>query len=565
MSETTSHSAADRASAAAPSPALLTVSGLSVRFGRTAPPVVDDVSFEIRPGECLALVGESGSGKSVTARTLVGLTGGDARVSAESLVFDGAPLLSASAAAWRRIRGARIGFVLQDALVSLDPLRTVGREIDDALRLHTRLGAADRHRRVIDALTDAGVPDPALRAGQRAGQLSGGLRQRALIASAVVLNPSLVIADEPTTALDVGVQQQVLGLLEKLRAGGTGLLLISHDLSLVARVADRVAVMRDGRIVETGATEAVLGDPQQEYTKTLLAAVPWSQARGTRLTVEARAAAETRAVTDRDDAHGSAALEITDVSKAFRTPAGTLQAVRDVSLRLEPGTTLGLVGESGSGKSTTARIALGLLAPDAGQVRLLDQEWAPLPERERRPRRHLLGAVYQDALSSFDPRWSVGGILTDALTGGASRSIRRYEDEVAALLRSVGLNPDLMRRRTHGLSGGQRQRVSIARAIAPGPRVLICDEPVSSLDVSVQAQVLDLLDELQEQRNLSYLFISHDLGVIRHISDRVAVMSEGRIVETGATETVFSDPRHPYTRRLLTAVPHRRDLTPRQS
>lgn len=551
---------------------LLTVENLTVRFGRGTPAVVDGVSLSIAAGECLALVGESGSGKSVTARTLIGLAGAGAVVRADTLTLAGESLLAVSGRRWRRLRGERVGFVLQDALGSLDPLRPVGREIDDALRLHTRLGPAQRRERVLQLLTDAGVPDPELRAGQRAGELSGGLRQRALIASAVALAPPLLIADEPTTALDVTVQQQVLGLLDAVRSRGTAILLISHDLSVVERIADRVAVMRAGRIVETGPTALVLAEPQHEYTKALLRAVPSRHPRGTPLSVTTRPADATASLGPASPGPASApsvpstrapaALRLEHVSKAFRTAGrGILQAVDDVCLTVAPGSTLGLVGESGSGKSTTARIALGLATPDAGDACLFDEPWNPLPESQRRPRRHLIGAIYQDPLASFDPRWSVGQLLADAISGGRARGsgIRRADDRdrVADLLGSVGLSPDLMSRHTGHLSGGERQRVSIARAIAPQPRVLVCDEPVSSLDVSVQAQVLDLLDELQQRLGLSYLFISHDLGVIRHVSDRVAVMSEGRIVETGDAECVFLQPEHPYTRRLLASALHR--------
>lgn len=538
--------------------ALLTVSKLSVRFSRDASPVVDNVSFSIRAGECLALVGESGSGKSVTARTLIGLTGPNALLRSDALTLGGESLVSQSARAWRRIRGARIGFVLQDALGSLDPLRTVGREIDDALRLHTALSAGQRRERVLQLLADAGVPDPELRAGQRAGELSGGLRQRALIASAVALDPPLLIADEPTTALDVTVQEQILGLLDGLRSRGTAVLLISHDLSVVQRVADRVAVMRAGRIVETGETAEVLGAPQHEYTKALLRAVPGRHPRGTRLTASSTRGVSSLAgsATEKHDTY-EPALQLLAISKRFRT----LQAVDDVTLTIAPGTTLGLVGESGSGKSTIARIALGLTAPDAGEVRLLGEPWSPLPESQRRARRGLIGAIYQDPLASFDPRWTVGALLADALSSGRSARPGKHgsseRDRIAELLHSVGLSRDLLGRRTSGLSGGQRQRVSIARAIAPHPRVLVCDEPVSSLDVSVQAQVLDLLDELQERLGVSYLFVSHDLGVIKHVSDTIAVMSQGRIVETGAAEAVLAEPQHPYTQRLLASALHR--------
>jgi peptide/nickel transport system ATP-binding protein len=409
---------------------------------------------------------------------------------------------------------------------------------------------------VLELLADAGIPNPKLTAGQRSGELSGGLRQRALIASAIALSPPLLIADEPTTALDVTIQTQILELLDTLRARGTAVLLISHDLAVVERIADRVAVMRAGEIVETGPTDAVLANPRHEYTRRLLLAIPWRHPRGTRLSGEwplSASPAVPAAIASAPTA--PAVLDVVEVSKRFRIPDGDyFQAVDAVSLTLQPGTTLGLVGESGSGKTTVARIALGLTRSDAGEVRLLDEPWSTLPEAQRRGRRGLIGAIYQDPLSSFDPRWTVERILADAITAGRGIRPASHRDRIVELLESVGLSPDLMTRRTRSLSGGQRQRVSIARAIAPSPRVLICDEPVSSLDVSIQAQVLDLLDDLQSSLGLAYLFISHDLGVIRHVSDRVAVMSEGRIVETGTAEQLFAAPEHPYTQRLLASA-----------
>ncbi len=549
--------------------ALLHVEGLEVGFGGTD--VVHDVGLEVGRGECLALVGESGSGKSVTARALLGLSGRAARVNVRRLEFDGTALHAATPRQWRRLRGTRIGLVLQDALVSLDPLRTVGREIDDSLRLHTSLTPAARGRRVVGLLESMGLE--AGDAGRRAGELSGGMRQRALIASAMALDPDLLIADEPTTALDAESQAQVLDVLAGLRAGGSSLLLISHDLAVVSSVADRVAIMRDGRIVEQGPTTEVLSRPEHEYTKMLLRAVPAGRPRGTRLSVPApEPAADVATETSPAPAAGIAAdtdtgtsadrplvLEARNLSRTFTLKGGEgFRAVDDVSLRVEAGRTLGLVGASGSGKSTTARILLGLEEPGGGTVELFGESWVPGKEASRRPRRPLLGAVYQDPLSSFDPRRRVGAILADALStrGDASGSEGAWgAGDPASLLELVGLDPALAGRHPGTLSGGQRQRVAIARALAPGPRVLICDEPVSSLDVSVQARILDLLDDLQARFGLGYLFISHDLAVVRHVSDRLAVMHQGRIVEAGATEDIFADPQHPYTRALLEASP----------
>ncbi len=539
---------------------MLSIEDLRVTFGAGARQItaVDGLSIELEAGESLALVGESGSGKSVTARSILGLTGSGSRVSAGRLELAGRSVLGLKPAQWRRIRGSEVGLVLQDALVSLDPLRTIGREIDDALRLHTPLTPSARRARVIELLEAVRMPDPEQRIGQRSGELSGGLRQRALIASAIALNPGLLIADEPTTALDATIQAQILDLLGSLKSNGTALLLISHDLAAVGRVADRVAVMRAGRIVEHGPTDRVLGAPQHPYTQALLDAVPTGRDRGERLSSSepvrplsfhpVRPSTATKAP--------DVVLEATGLTRTFRLRHGaTLTAVDDVSLRLRAGQTLGLVGESGSGKTTVARMILGLSAPDAGDVTLLGEPWSTVPERERRRRRPLLGAIYQDPLSSFDPRFTVEEVLTDAVSLGASRRGREHRARVTELLNAVGL-PDAVRgRRPLHLSGGQRQRVAIARALAPGPRIVVCDEPVSALDVSVQAQVLDLLSDLQRALGVSYLFISHDLGVVRHMSDQVAVMRHGRIVETGPPDTLFTSPAHDYTRMLVDSAP----------
>ncbi|WP_403024440.1 dipeptide ABC transporter ATP-binding protein [Salinibacterium sp. GXW1014] len=526
---------------------LLTVDRLSVAFSGVT--VVREVSFEVSPGECLAIVGESGSGKSVTARSLLGLTGG--HVSAGRLRLGEHDLMAAGPKQWRSIRGGEVGLVLQDALVSLDPLRPVGREIDDTLRLHTSLSPAERRDRVIEVLESVGMPDAASRALQRAGELSGGLRQRALIASAIAAAPRLIIADEPTTALDATVQAQVLRLLAQLRADGTALLLISHDLAVVREVADRIVVMRDGEIVEAGSVDEVLDAPRHDYTRALIRSVPSGVPRGVPLTAPADAGS-TRDTAAQAPSTGPIVLEARGLSKSFpRRHQAPLLAVDDVSISLRRGSTLGLVGESGSGKTTVARMLLGLATPDDGTVDLEGARFSGIPERQRRPRRRMLGAIYQDPLSSFDPRHTVQRILRDALDPSDVTAPRR----VTELLDSVGLPSSVLTRRPLHLSGGQRQRVAIARALAPRPEVIVCDEPVSALDVSVQAQVLDLLDELQREHGLAYLFISHDLGVVQHMSDRIAVMRAGTIVEEGDATTVFASPQHEYTRQLVASTP----------
>ncbi|MCF2527164.1 dipeptide ABC transporter ATP-binding protein [Yinghuangia soli] len=551
---------------------LVRVEDLHVTFPgrRGSVDAVRGVSLTVRRGECLAIVGESGSGKSVTARSLVGLAGDRASVRARTLEFGGTDLAGLSESRWRRLRGRRIGLVLQDALVSLDPLRTVGAEVAEPLRVHGLVPRSGTRGRVLELLGDAGIPDPARRARQHPHELSGGLRQRALIASALAGGPELLIADEPTTALDVTVEARILGLLGRLRDEGTGLLLISHDLSVVARLADRIAVMKDGVFVESGDAAQVLADPGHPYTRALLAAVPALHAKGTRLSgtsagsakaLRAYAAArgDARAAAE---ASGAPLLSVEAVAKRFRSPdGGWHQAVDEVSFTLAEGEALGVVGESGSGKTTMARMVLGLTEPDAGRVVFGGRPWSGVGERERRPLRRRIQAVQQDPLGSFDPRHPVRRIVGEALGRGSDGERvglagRRSRDaRVAELLDLVGLPKALLTRRPRELSGGQRQRVAIARALATGPDLIVCDEPVSALDVSVQAQVLDLLADVRAELGVALLFISHDLGVIRHVSDRVAVMKDGRIVETGDGEAVFTAPRAAYTRELLAAIP----------
>ncbi|GAA2373386.1 ABC transporter ATP-binding protein [Catellatospora methionotrophica] len=530
---------------------LVRVDDLRVSFGGHGADVVDGVSFTIAPGECLALVGESGSGKSVTARTLVGLTGHGARVRAAALQFDGRDVSRHTERHWRGIRGAQVGFVLQDALSSLDALRPVGREIAEPLALHTTLTKAARREKVLELLRAVGVPEPELRAQQYPHQLSGGLRQRALIASAIACGPRLLIADEPTTALDATVQAQILELLGGLKRGDAGMLVVSHDLSVVARLADRVAVLRDGRIVEHGPTRQVLQDPQHEYTKALLAAVPATHAKGTRLS--SAPAAVIRA-TPREFDRSTPIVAAEGLVKTYAGPDRTHRTVvREVSFAVHPGETLGIVGESGSGKTTTARLILGLERADGGHVSVRGRRWDSLSPADKRAERRRLQIVYQDPLSSFDPRYTVGRVLGEAVAVTGLRAAQR-RDRAVELLEQVSLGAEHLKRRPLELSGGQRQRVAIARALAPEPELIVCDEPVSALDVSVQAQILDLLADLQERLGVAYLFISHDLGVIHHVSDRVLVMKDGEVVESGDVRQIFTAPAHPYTRTLLSAV-----------
>ncbi|ARJ04247.1 hypothetical protein GCM10010988_29900 [Cnuibacter physcomitrellae] len=657
------------------------VSGLRVAFrGRE---VVHGVSFSIEPGETVALVGESGSGKSVTARSLMGLAGSGASVTADRLSVGGRSVPALSSRQLRRLRGATVGMIAQDAYASLDPLRPVGREIEDALRLHTDLSSSQRRASVLALLSRAGVPEPALRAAQRPHELSGGLRQRALIAAAIAADPAVLIADEPTTALDATVQAGILDLLASLAADGAAVLLISHDLAVVSRLASRVLVMREGSVLEQGPTRAVIAAPVHPYTRALVAAVPTDRPRGAPLapaplpapfpsrapsaaptapaastahlprdpaedgarsehstsgdaprlwgsastahfspdapvdgarsehsprrdpaepatpipttpstahlprdpaedgarsehsaggdalragdsaaggarSEQSTSAESTRGLggdADGERSAGAGVLEARGVTVRFAVGDGRmLRAVSDVSLRVEAGRTLGLVGESGSGKTTLARVLLGLQRPDEGTVTLAGQQWVPAAERDRRPRRALIASVPQDPYGTLDPRWTVRRTLADALGADAPHG-SSGEDAVATLLDRVRLPRALAERRPQNLSPGQRQRVAIARAIARRPRVLVADEPVSSLDVSVQAQILDLIDDLQRELGLAVVLVSHDLGVIRHSSDDVVVLRAGEVVEHGPTERVFDDPQAAYTRRLVSAAP----------
>ena len=525
---------------------LVDIRGLHVSFNGV--PVVHGVDLQLRAGQCLALVGESGSGKSVTARTLVGLTGTGAHVQAQRLAFAGQDLRQFDERAWQRLRGEHIGFVMQDALGSLDPLRRVGAEIEEPLLLHTNLAAEQRRLRVLELLRQVGVPEPEVRARQYPWQLSGGLRQRALIASAIACQPRLLIADEPTTALDATVQAQILDLLERLRERDNSLLMVSHDLAVVARLADWVAVMRHGVVVEQGSVEQILQDPQDPYTQRLLSAA--------RAVHFKRPAAPALALVEDGVDEQPVVLEARGLSKAFVGPDGRLRQVLDgVSLQLRAGQTLGVVGESGSGKSTLGRILLGLERPEQGSLQLAGQDWLALSAAQQRQARQGIQVVFQDPQASFDPRYTVLRVLAEALAhAGVPRALQRTE--AAALLERVQLPVGLLDRRPLELSGGQRQRIAIARALAMKPRVLVLDEPVSALDVSVQARILALLAELKAELNLACLFISHDLGVVEQVSDQVLVMQGGRVVEQGAAAQVLGQPRQAYTRALLDAVPH---------
>lgn len=520
---------------------------LRVVLPGSATAVVDGVSFSIAAGQCLGIVGESGAGKTVTGRSLIGLTPAGARVTAEELTVAGIDARDLTEPAWRRLRGARVGLVSQDALVSLDPLRRVGAELAEPLEVHEpTLGRADRAYRVLQLLEQVAMPEPAMRVRQYPHQLSGGLRQRALIASALAALPAVLIADEPTTALDVTVQAQIVLLLRQLKESGLALLLISHDLAIIRQLADDIAVMKDGRFVELQPAAELFAAPQHPYTRELLAAASQSLAPA-------------------PPSIGPMVLTARNLAKTYGPAGAPLRAVNGVSFELRAGQTVGIVGESGSGKSTVARMLLGTQTPDRGDVLLHGEPWSRVPESRRRARRGGIQIIHQDSLSAFDPRATVLQILSEAIALDGTRRGRRRRHERRAraieLLELVALNDSLLGRRAHQLSGGQRQRVAIARALARQPSILVCDEPVSALDASIQAQVLELLASLQETTGLAMVFISHDLAVVRALSHDILVMKDGIVVEQGTAAALFLAPQHPFTRELLAAhaEPHARD------
>ncbi|MEU1296704.1 ABC transporter ATP-binding protein [Streptomyces sp. NPDC005840] len=508
---------------------LVRVTDLTVDFGGLR--AVDGLSFTLRPGAALALVGESGSGKSTVASALLGLhrdTG--ARVGG-AIEVAGVDVQRAGEEELRGLRGGRAAMVFQDPLSSLDPYYAIGDQIAEVYRVHHRASRRAARARAVEVLDRVGIPDAPRRSRSRPHEFSGGMRQRALIAMALACRPDLLIADEPTTALDVTVQAQILDLLHTLREEtGTGLLLVTHDVGVAAESVDEVLVMRHGRVVEHGPVADVLGSPAEPYTRALLAAVPRVEA--------ARAPSGER---------GEVVLEATGLRREFGRGKGAFAAVDDVSLTVRRGETLGIVGESGSGKTTLGRMLVGLLEPTEGEVRY--------DGRARAGVRPDVQMVFQDPVSSLNPRRTVGESVADPLRARGERDERLIRARVGELLERVGLERAHQDRYPHEFSGGQRQRVGIARALAAEPRVIVCDEPVSALDVTTQAQVVALLGELQRELGLALVFVAHDLAVVRQVSDRVAVMRGGRIVESGPADQVYDAPRDPYTRRLLAAVP----------
>jgi peptide/nickel transport system ATP-binding protein len=529
--------------------ALLSVAGLRVETasGRA---LVDDVSFMVAAGETLAIVGESGSGKTLTALSLVGLVPEGVRVAAGRAMFQGRDLLALDEKALRQVRGAAIGMVFQEPMSALNPVVTIGVQMTEALRAHRGLDRCAATAAAVRALELVHLPRADELMRRYPHELSGGMRQRVMIAAAMVLEPPLLVADEPTTALDVTVQAEILALLEEVKAKlRTALILITHDMGVVAESGDRVLMLRQGRVQETGGVEAIFRAPRAAYTRELLAAVPRAED-GTRAAVLAAGAPAVAA---------EPVLKLENVTKIFATGGlfrrETFTAVDGVSFEIAAGETLALVGESGSGKSTLGRAVVRLVRVDRGRLLLEGKDIGAARGAALRAIRQQAQIVFQDPYASLDPRMTVGEAIAEPLVIQGLAHGRVARERTRALLEEVGLAPALAGHYPHELSGGQRQRVAIARAIGVGPRLLVADEPTSALDVSVQARVLELLAALQERLGLSYLFITHDLSVVRRIAHRVAVMRAGKLVEVGPARAVLDAPRHPYTRRLIDAAP----------
>ncbi|MET4058840.1 peptide/nickel transport system ATP-binding protein [Arthrobacter sp. UYP6] len=533
---------------------LLAVRDLEVSFGGTA--VLHGISLNLRRGERVAIVGQSGSGKSTTVAAVLRLLPGSGRITGGSIDLDGEDLAAAPEARMRGIRGRQIGLVPQDPMSNLNPAMKVGAQIADALVSNGRPGVTENNRegvkrRAVELMAEAGIPDAERRYGQYPHEFSGGMRQRVLIAIALAGDPELLIADEPTSALDVTVQRQILNHLQKLvEARGTTLLFITHDLGLAADRTDRIIVMADGRIVEEGTPGQILLDPQQDYTKALVAAAP---------SVSAALSPEESSAAEAPEGHASdQVVQVRHLVKEFTLRGQRGQVVRalnDVSFSVAKGTTTAVVGESGSGKTTVARILLGLETPSSGEALVGGQAISASRGPERRRLRRMVQPVFQDPYGSLDPTFSIERLIDEPLRifGIGDRASRR--NRVAELLDQVALPRSVAQRRPNELSGGQRQRVAIARALAPEPELLICDEAVSALDVLVQDQILSLLADLQDRLGLTYLFITHDLAVVRQIAHNVVVMKSGEVIESGTADQVFLAPQQEYTSELLSAIP----------
>jgi peptide/nickel transport system ATP-binding protein len=531
-------------------PPVLSVRDLTVgyRLATGVQPVVHDVGFDLGQGQVLALVGESGSGKTTTGHAILGLLPENGEVLTGRIAFDGQDLTKLESKAWREIRGGSLALIPQDPTISLDPVRRVGHQVEDVLRLHTKLDDDERRARVHELCELVGFTEVERLYRQYPHELSGGMRQRILVAAAVAGNPDVIVADEPTSGLDATVQKQVLDLIDELRTlSSTSIVLITHDLGVAADRSDLIGVMRQGRILELGPTADVVASPQHEYTRHLLNSVP-------RKAVSQRVFRPKEAPNDPEFA-----IEVTDLTKLY----GDIPAVDGISFQVRRGQTFSLVGESGSGKSTTARVITGVTPATSGRIDVLGTDITTFSSRAYRPLRRNIQVVYQNPYSSFDPRFDVFDVVeeplrsfqpTSLLPGSGRRRRRENADRVAAALEAAALPADFASRHPRELSGGQRQRVAIARALVVEPEIVVLDEPTSALDVSVAAQILELLQRLQADRGLTYVFISHDLAVVSAISDQVAVMRRGHIVEQGPADDVFSSPREPYTVALLEAI-----------
>ncbi len=505
---------------------------------------VDGVSFDLTAGKILCVVGESGSGKSMCAHALMGLLPDNVIPEAGEILFEGQNLLTLDEDAWRGLRGRHIAMVFQEPMTALNPLMRIGDQIAEMFEAHGMLTRTERKQKAVGLLREVGLPDPTASMRAYPHQLSGGQRQRAMIAMALALEPAVLVADEPTTALDVTTQAQILKLIRDLqRRRNMAVMFITHDFGVVADIADSVVVLQHGKVVEQGAADDVLLRPQHPYTRALLAAVPTMQP------------PQRAALLNRPKAVEVIGLDKTYVSGGgWFHPERSVRAANQVNFNILQGETLGLVGESGSGKSSVARLVMRLIEPDQGTVRLGDTDFTAIGGKELRRERRRIQMIFQDPFASLNPRRRVGNIITDGpIAHGVDAAAARQR--ASDLLGLVGLNASAMERYPHEFSGGQRQRIGIARALALDPEILVADEAVSALDVSVQAQVLKLLEDLKARLGLSMLFITHDLRVAAQICDRIAVMQRGFIVELKPTAALFSAPEHAYTRELLAAVP----------
>jgi peptide/nickel transport system ATP-binding protein len=546
---------------------VLTVNDLSLEFrsGRSVVHAVKNVSFRMTRGRTLCLVGESGSGKSVTARSIMQLVDPGGRITSGRTILniDGTSVditaLDPKGKQVRRLRGARIGLVFQEPMSALSPFHTIGDQVDEVIELHLRLDKRNARLRTIELLRQVEIGNPEAMANRYSFEFSGGMRQRVCIAMALACNPDVLIADEPTTALDVTTQAEILDLIKRLQSDrGMSMLLITHDMGIVAEVADEVAVMRRGEIVEFGAVDQIFHAPTHPYTRQLLDATLKLERQSGRRTAQpaiglgkAEPILTVRGLTKRyGDVKGLLGTRATD----------GIKAVDDVDFDLYPGENLGIVGESGSGKTTVGRLILRILEPTAGKIlyRPDNGEWVDVSTMSKTHLRHFhqdVRLIFQDPFASLNPRMTVKQIVGDPLYVRKLARGRELEDRVAELMRLVGLDPVMMDRYPHAFSGGQRQRLGIARALALDPRIIIADEATSALDVSIRSQILDLMLDIQMRLGLSFVFISHDISVVRYFCDRVMVMHKGRVVETGSTEKICLDPDDPYTRALISAVP----------